>query len=170
MILGDVTMHESQIEREKRLCDRRMTPTPAISRYTFFGGRRKKARREYDVSKYLFVDQYSTRLFAAFMMLLSLCFLDAWLTVVLIDKGKAIEINPVMAFYMNHGIVTFTITKFLLTAMFITIFCLCKNFYVRSFCLVRKEYKNFYIIKMSLLLIIKLYLLIVIYEFYLFVI
>ena len=164
-------MHKSLIEKEKRFCDdRRSTPTPAISRYTFFGGRRKALRRNYDVSKYFFVDQHGTWLFAAFMMLLLLSILDAYLTVVLIDKGRAIEINPVMAFYLEHGIVTFTITKFLMTAMFITIFCLFQNYYVRSYCLVERAYKNVYITRMSLPLVIKFYLLVVIYEFYLFLV
>ncbi len=164
-------MHKSVIESEKRFCyDRRRAPTPAISRYTFFGGRRKTARREYDESRYMFVDQYGTWLFAALMMLLILSLLDACLTVLLIDKGKVREINPIMAFYMEHGILTFTITKFLMTAMFLAIFCLFKNFNVRSFCLVKRAYRNVYITRISLPLVIKLYLLVVIYEIYLFVI
>lgn len=164
-------MHENLIERAKRLCyDRRRTPTPAISKYTFIGGRRKTLRRKYDEGRYLFVDQYSTWLFAALMMLLVLNFLDAWLTIILIDKGKAIEVNPVMAFYLERGIVPFIITKFLLTAMFSTIFCLFHNYYVSSFCLTKRTYKNVYITRMSLPLVIKLYLLVVIYELYLFVI
>lgn len=164
-------MHESRIESEKRFSnDRRRNPTPMISRYTFFSGQRKTMRRKHDESSHLFVDHHSTWLFAALMMLLLLSVLDACLTVVLIDRGRAIEANPVMAFYLKHGIVTFTMTKFFMTAFFLTIFCLFQNYYVRSYCLVKREYRNVYITRRSLPLVIKLYLLVVIYEIYLFVI
>lgn len=163
-------MDESPMERENRYFDdRRKIPTPAISRYTLVGGRRRTLRREYDAGRCLFVDQHSTWLFAALMMLLVLSLADTWLTLILIDKGKAIEANPIMAFYLEHGIVTFITTKFLMTAMFLTIFCLFQNYYVRSFCLIKRAYENVYITRKSLPLVLKLYLLVVVYECYLIV-
>ena len=50
--------------------DRRVKPTPFLSRFTLTGGRRKTVRRQHDRRKHIFVDLYDTRLFLAIFALL----------------------------------------------------------------------------------------------------
>lgn len=119
----------------KTLSDRRKCSTPIVSRYTLFGGRRKIIRRAKDKKKHLFVDLYSTRLLIAVMLLLCLSCADAYLTLSLIDKGKASEANPVMAFFLTYGSLYFVVTKFVITASSLTILCLFKNVRMTRICL-----------------------------------
>jgi hypothetical protein len=143
-------------EIENRIVkDRRKCPTPIIGRYAFFGGSRKTIRRQAERKKHLFVDLYSTRLLIAVMCILLLSCIDAYLTLELIGKGSAVEANPFMAFFLEYGILPFTLTKFIITAFSLTILCLSKNSRITRICLP---------------IAINMYLLVVIYEFYLFII
>jgi len=136
----------------RELKDRRNRPTPLFSKYTFIGGQRKSVRRGEDKKRHLFVDLYSTRLLIAIIALLVLSCLDAYLTLVLIGKGKVIEANPVMAYFLDLGILPFTTIKFVITAFSLTILCLFKN--VRA-------------TRISLPFALKIYLAIIAYEAYL---
>jgi hypothetical protein len=139
----------------KKRTDRRKTPTPIFSKYTFYGGRRKIIRRSDDKRKHLFVDLYSTRLFVAVLALLLLSGFDACLTLSLISRGHVYEANPFMAYFLDHGIFHFTVVKLIITITAICILCLLKN--VR-------------LTRIGLPIAIKIYILIVAYEFYLFLI
>ena len=107
--------------------DRRKRPTPFLSRYTFIGSRRWAVRRKNDVARHIFVDRYGERLWLVLMLFLMLAVLDAILTLVLIENGVASEANPVMAFYLQHGNLTFFGVKILFTAFALLTFCVCKN-------------------------------------------
>lgn len=139
---------------QSRLCtDRRKCPTPIISRYTFFGGRRKTIRRGGDKKSHIYVDLYSVRLLIAVVSLMLLSWVDAFLTLELIDKGTAVEANPVMAYVLKYGTTPFTMIKFSITACCLVVLCLLKN------------------VKMARIFLpcaIKFYLVVVIYELYLF--
>ncbi len=140
---------------ERGSSDRRELPTPVISKYSFIGGKRKHIRRAGNRKEHLFVDLYSTRLLIAVLVLLCLSCLDAYLTLVLISKGKVVEANPVMAYFLNMGVMPFTTIKFSITALSAVIMCLLKNVSIT---------------RISLPFAIKIYLLIIAYEFYLFTI
>ena len=101
------------------------------------------------------MDLYSTRLLIAVLTLLCLSCLDAYLTLVLISKGKVVEANPIMAYFLNMGIMPFTTIKFSITAISVVIMCLLKNVSIT---------------RISLPLAIKIYLLIIAYGCYLFTI
>jgi hypothetical protein len=139
----------------RALPDRRKDPTPIISRFTFIGGRRKTVRRDTDKKEHIYVDLYSTRLLIAVVFLLILSCLDAFLTLQLIKKGSAVEANPLMAYVLNYGTTPFTVIKFSITAFSLTILCLFKNVKITRLCLP---------------FAIKMYVLVVIYELYLFMI
>jgi len=134
------------------LSDRRKRPTPIISRYTFFGGRRKTVRRETDKRRYLFVDLYSPLLLTGILALLLFCYADTYLTLTLIRHGIAAEANPFMALHLENGILSFILNKFFITAISITIICL---------------FKNVYIARIALPFSLIVYLSVVAYEFYL---
>lgn len=50
------------------------------------------------------------------MIVLCLSLLDAALTLILLDRG-AVELNPVMRYYLTHGSVVFVLIKYGLTAL-----------------------------------------------------
>ncbi len=142
------------VSTEKRdTADRRKSPTPVISRYTFFGGRRKAVRRESDKNRHLFVDLYSAGLLLYVLTLLCLSILDAYLTLVLIEKGKVVEANPVMAGFLGYGIMHFTIVKFVITAAALIILTVLKNLRLT---------------RLSLPFALYLYIAVIIYEIYLY--
>ncbi len=135
--------------------DRRQTPTPIFSRFTLRGGRRRLVRRSEDKKKHLFVDLYSARLLVAVVLLMCLSTLDAYLTLELIERGKVTEANPVMAYFLNIGIMPFTVTKAVITASALIVLCV---------------FKNVTVTRISLPLAIKIYMAVIAYECYLFVI
>ena len=108
--------------------DRRVKPTPFLSRYTLTGGRRKGVRRNDDMRKHIFVDLYDTRLFIAIFVLLILNVLDGFLTLLLVRENIIVEANPVMAFCLDYGHVPFFWVKYLLMAGSLLIFCIFRGF------------------------------------------
>jgi hypothetical protein len=149
-------MKASTITKDSRNhSDRRKTPTPIISRHSLYGGQRKIIRRDYEKGKHLFVDLYSTRLFIAVLALLLLSCFDAYMTLTLIQKGSVYEANPFMAYFLDYGIFHFTAAKLIITIASICILCL---------------FKNVRLTRIGLPVAINIYILIVAYEFYLFLI
>lgn len=129
--------------------DRRKQSTLFLSRQTICGGRRKNIRRKGDRGKLIFLDNYGPRLFITLLLLLILSISDAYLTLILIKTCGATELNPIMAFYLEKGSITFFLQKFLFTSLAVFIFCL---------------FNHSVVVKISLALAIILYLGIVYYE------
>ncbi len=143
-----------QDTQDRLYSDRRKTPTPIFSRYSLSGGRRKLVRRIEDKKKHLFVDLYSARLLVAVILLLSLSCLDAYMTLELIHRGKVVEANPIMAYFLNIGIMPFTTIKFTITAAALIVLCV---------------FKNVKVTRISMPLAIKVYMAVIAYECYLFI-
>jgi len=121
-------MYISGEETARRIVpDRRKRPTPFINRYSFIGGQRKTVRRKEDNNKYVFVDLYSTRLFITLLILSTLSLSDSYFTLTLIKEDIAVEINPVMSFFLRYGNTPFIFSKFLITSIPLFILCICKN-------------------------------------------
>jgi len=139
----------------REIPDRRRCPTPILSRYTLWGGRRKKSRRGGDKKIHKFVDLYSTRLLVAVLFLLSLSCIDAFLTLELINRGVVYEVNPVMAFFLNKGAFQFSLIKFTITSLSLIVICLLKNVKITRICLP---------------VVIKIYLIVVAYELYIYMV
>lgn len=138
---------------QRTLCDRRKCPTPAFSKYTFYGGKRKTIRRGHDKKTHIFVDIYSTRLLIVILLLLALSCLDAFLTLTLIEKGLVVEANPIMAFFLNYGVLPFSLIKFATTSAALIMLCL---------------FKNVKITRIGLPVAINIYLAVIIYEIYIY--
>jgi hypothetical protein len=138
---------------ERDIPDRRHRPTPAFSRYTLRGGRRKTVRRAGEKRTHIFVDLYSTRLLFLLVTIISLSCMDAYLTLLLIEHGKVTEANPVMATLLSYGVFPFIFFKFIVTAAALLVLCL---------------FKNARITRISLPLALKVYLCVIAYEIYLY--
>jgi hypothetical protein len=107
--------------------DRRRRPTPIFSRYTFFGGRRKRARRKDDRDRHVFVDLYGTPLWILLLAVITLSTMDGYLTLILLSDNLVVEANPIMAFFIGLGSGPFVVAKLLITSVPIIVFCVCKN-------------------------------------------
>jgi len=106
--------------------DRRKRPTPILSRYTF-RGRRKNIRRNEDKKRHLYVDLYGVRLFLLLNAILVLGTADAFLTLYHVHVNGAVEMNPIMDFFLGMSPNIFFHVKYVLTALCLLILCLHKN-------------------------------------------
>ena len=89
--------------------DRRRRPTPALSRYTLFGGRRAAVRRATD-SQRVYVDHLGTGLSTILLLIFVFHILDALFTLAHVARGGS-ELNPLMDFFLRIGPTAFIVAK-----------------------------------------------------------
>ena len=94
-------------------------------------GRRQQARRQVDRDRVLYMDRYSKPVFRLIVLILLLSVLDAFFTLLLIDHG-AVELNPLMAFYLNIGPTPFVVVKYSLTSLSIFVLLVYSNRAIKS--------------------------------------
>ena len=141
---------ESEFNERRAGKDRRKAGTPSV-RFFLRGGRRETNRRQADKNKLFFFDRYSQSLFGAIVLILFLSVADALLTLLLTGHG-AIEINPVMAYYLNIGPYTFLTVKYLLTCLAVIVLLLCQNIFLRTIKIYTHSF--FYVIIVAFILVI----------------
>ena len=56
--------------------------------------------------------------------------IDAYLTLLMIENKIVLEGNPVMAYYLDFGAITFFVVKYSFTALSVIILCILKNSFV----------------------------------------
>ena len=102
----------------------------AVSLRSFLrGGRRENFRRQEDKNSFFCVDRYSQSQFGAIIVILFLCVADALLTLLLTSHG-AVEINPIMAYYLKIGPYAFLAVKYSLTCLAVFILLICQNVFL----------------------------------------
>ncbi len=106
--------------------DRRRRPTPMISRYTFFGGRRRRSRRAGDPQA-IYVDRLGWKLSSALALIFLFQCLDALFTLVHVSHG-ARELNPVMSALLRIGPGTFVSSKLAVAGVGLSFLGLHRNF------------------------------------------
>ena len=106
--------------------DRRVNPTPRFSRFTIFGGRRRRARRDGEGTD-SFVDVYPNALLFLLAWIAVMNLLDSFFTLVHLQAG-GIELNPFAAILLGTGRVGFVVWKSVLIGLAILVLCLHKNF------------------------------------------
>lgn len=79
-------------------------------------GQRTVARRNSDRARIVYFDRYDSRLIRVIIAVLALSVADAVLTVRLVGLG-AVEINPVMNYYLKLGPHGFLAVKYVLTSL-----------------------------------------------------
>ncbi len=107
--------------------DRRKRPTPRISRYSFFGGRRRGGGRRPGENVEAFVDRYPNSLLALIGWIAVMNLADSFFTLYHLQNG-GIELNPFAAMLLETGRVGFVIWKAVLIGCAILVLCLHKNF------------------------------------------
>ena len=121
---GFITDRRSGVDRRK---------SSGITIRSFLaGGRRKAFRRREDEQKIYHVDQYNAFYFSGIVFVLILSAMDALLTLFLVDNG-AVELNPVMDFYIQSGPYHFFATKYALTTIGVFSLLILRNIYLRPF-------------------------------------
>lgn len=107
--------------------DRRQRPTPALSRYTFFGGRRRSGGRRAMENDGAFVDVHGAGLFLVVLAVIALNFLDAWFTMFFLSLGGE-ELNPVMDAVIREGTLPFVLAKSVGIGICVAVLTIAKNF------------------------------------------
>ncbi|MEW6381728.1 MAG: DUF5658 family protein [bacterium] len=115
-----------QSDRRLRL-ERRVCPTPAMSRYSILSGQREGKRRINDPSQ-VYVDRYSHRLLLVICLVLLLCILDGYFTLFNVFCLDIPEFNPIMAYLLNRGVSWFFLVKYWLTSLGLIFLCVRINF------------------------------------------
>jgi hypothetical protein len=116
---------------ERRSGMDRRRKSPFNSRSLFAGGRRESGRRYTDRQRPMLADRYQQSLFGVIVLILFLSVIDAILTLFLISHG-AIELNPVMAFYLDLGPYTFLWVKYALTCVGLMVLLVFHNRFLNS--------------------------------------
>lgn len=106
--------------------DRRARPTRRVSRYSFFGGRRKSIRREEERAG-AFVDLYDLRSLWVLLWVAAMNAADSFFTIYHLQVG-GIELNPVAAAMLDTGRIGFVLAKGVLISLALLVLCIHKNF------------------------------------------
>jgi len=112
----------------RRVTDRRLAPTPRLSRYSFFGGRRRESRRT-EEREGSFVDVYSKRLWMMVLWVALMNVGDSYFTLVHLQAG-GIELNPVADALLGTGRFGFVFVKSTLIGLALCVLAIHKNFFL----------------------------------------
>ena len=106
---------ESDVTTPRFGGDRRRHPTPALSRYTLWGGRRRGPRRTADPQS-IYVDRLGWGLASVLIVIFVFHVLDALFTLAHIARGGT-ELNPIMGFFLDQGAGAFLTAKLSIAAV-----------------------------------------------------
>lgn len=119
---------------EQRELDRRQ-PSLKTLLGSMMHGRRRDSRREDDhIDSY--TDWYGHWPFAATLIIILLCFADAFLTIVLLSKG-AVELNSLMDWLIQKDTHMFAIVKMSMTGAALVVLVMHFNFRIYKYIAVR---------------------------------
>ncbi len=112
----------------RSLSDRRRRPTPRLSRWSLWGGRRGAVRRE-EEREGSFVDIYDGGLLLLVLWIVLMNAADSFFTLVHLQAG-GIELNPVADALLGTGRLGFVVWKSTLIGLAVLVLCLHKNFFL----------------------------------------
>ncbi|MGA1875286.1 MAG: DUF5658 family protein [bacterium] len=118
-------IHPVQEDRRAQK-DRRSRPTLAFSKYIFLG-KRKAGRREGEL-RHIYVDRYSQNLFILLCLLLILCIIDGYFTILNVLYLDVPEMNPLMDYFLRKGEALFFSIKYGITGIGVVVLCLRIHF------------------------------------------
>lgn len=134
---------------DQRVIDRRTTSWVTLHG-ALFKVRRKHFRRKQDqINNYL--DWHGCKSLIATLLIILLCFADAFLTTVLLGKG-AVEVNILMDWLIQKDIRLFTVVKMAVTGVALLILVMHFNFKIYKYIQVR--YLIYVLIPLYVILII----------------
>lgn len=125
--MNALTNDPSKSERRRRF-DRRQGRMIIPNKYWLIG-RRSGVRREEDRKKSYKIDRHSLDTLTAILLIVVLSILDAMLTLFLVSHGAA-EVNPIMAYFLNHGPLAFFSVKYVLTCASVLVILVHAHYYL----------------------------------------
>jgi hypothetical protein len=84
--------------------------------YALFMRRRRGDRRNGNTTENVYVDVYGTDIFIAALAVMIFCILDAFFTLILIERGAS-ELNPFLAWMLEIDVMWFYTSKYVMTAL-----------------------------------------------------
>lgn len=121
-------------EAEQRETDRRETSLRTILGVIFTCRRRESRRYQDEINNY--IDWYGPWPLLASLLIIGMCFLDAYLTLILLNNG-AQEANVLMDWLIQKDIFTFTTAKMGITSLSVLVLVMHHNFRVYKIIVVR---------------------------------
>lgn len=109
----------AQASNRRKGPDRRQSRQLSL-RSLFNNRRRRSIRRQTDQQGIVLLDSYHSSLMVPIVLVLGLSVLDAFFTLFLLDHG-AVELNPIMAFFIQLGVSVFITAKYLITVVSVVI-------------------------------------------------
>ena len=143
---------QAAIPERRSIPDRRRNHVKAFATQFVRPRRGNRSRRETDTHGF-YVDFHEPRLLVVVLVTLSLCIVDVYVTLFLLQKGGT-ELNPIMRELIETDVWLFFVFKYVVTAAGLFILLSYKNF---------RLYKNFSGLH-TLYSILVVYILLVIYE------
>ena len=140
---GDMDRRRNSNRRRKRM------PT-LQSLFTF--RRRRHLRRASDRRSFVLLDYYHPPLMVSVVLVLVLSVIDALLTLFLMAHG-AVELNPVMGFFLKFGTVPFILAKYSLTAASVITIVVLNYFFIRHLKLVTRNLLHFFAAGFALVIV-----------------
>ena len=86
-------------------------------------------RMDLEIQRASISEIHSPKTLAVILLIILLSITDAYLTLDLISRG-AVELNPIMAYYLDHSVLAFFGTKYLLTCASIILILFIKDLYL----------------------------------------
>ena len=136
--------------------DRRRRGFPSLRDLLTYRQRRNLRRRD-DRSKVVLFDHYSAPIVCTVIVILLLSIADALMTLFLLSHG-AVEVNPLMAYFLEIGTVAFMLVKYGLTAISVMIVLLLNYVFVRHLHLQARSLLNYFAGIFALVLVWELFL------------
>jgi hypothetical protein len=122
--------------------DRRQRRWPTL-KSLFANRRRRSVRRKMDRRRLVILDYYHPPLMISILLILVLSIADAVLTLFLLDHG-AVELNPVMAYFIQLGKGMFILAKYLFTAASVLIVVLLNYILIRHLNIFTRNLLHFF--------------------------
>lgn len=110
---------------EQRKTDRRYYTLQTLLGTLFVNRRRNFRRQDDHLNSY--IDWYGPKPLIATLLIILLCCLDAFLTLILMNHG-AVEMNILMDWLIQRDIHTFTVTKLAVTSVALVVLVMHFNF------------------------------------------
>ncbi|WP_373499429.1 DUF5658 family protein [Desulfococcus sp.] len=136
--------------------DRRQRKLPSLRDMLVYR-RRRQPRRQDDRRRFALMDQYGTSIGVACIIVLLLSVTDAFLTLFLLGHG-AVEINPVMAYFIEINEYAFIWAKYGLTVVSVFIVLILNYAFMRKFRLHARHLLNYFALIFALIVVWELYL------------
>jgi hypothetical protein len=147
--------HDGTVDRRSGR-DRRQRNFPSF-KDMFVYRRRRRPRRKEDRRKFVLLDHYGTSIGVAFTAVLLLSVVDAFLTLFLLGHG-AVEMNPVMAYFIEINEYAFIWVKYGLTVVSVVIVLVLNYAFMRKFRFHVRHLLNYFALIFALIVVWEIYL------------